>query len=587
MPDPATAAAWLAEVRAHEGRGELILAYDIAQRGLEVYPDDLWLRYRAVLALAKSGATRRARTSFLDYGLKDHPETDIAALGARIAKDVALAAPPAQRPGLFAAAADDYESVFRRDNHYFPGINVATLRLLSGNRAAAAEIAEDVLRLCAATADDPYYVAATEAEALLVLNREADARQALTKAGRLTDDLAARATTRRQLRLICAIHDIDETVLAPLAPPTTIHFAGHRIAAPGEAGRFTDADVERVAGEISGLLDTHSVGFGYGALASGADILFAEALLARKAELHVVLPFDVDEFAEVSVATSGPAWVNRFRACLDRATTVSMATTDSYLGDDNLFTYGSQIAMGLAVLRAHFIDGAVRQMVFWDGAAAAGLAGTGLDVAVWRAAGRETDVIACRPAEGSGGSDANPAPKARALRSMLFGDIKGFSKLREAQLGPFVDQVLGALGRVVAGFGSSVLYANTWGDGLFAVFDEPAAAARCALDLQAAMDALDLPSAGLPETLALRLGGHFGPVIGMDDPIQKRPNFFGAHVSRTARIEPVTPPGEVFVTEAFAARLALEQAAFNCDYVGIMPAAKDYGDLRMYHLHAR
>jgi class 3 adenylate cyclase len=61
--------------------------------------------------------------------------------------------------------------------------------------------------------------------------------------------------------------------------------------------------------------------------------------------------------------------------------------------------------------------------------------------------------------------------------------------------------------------------------------------------------------------------------------------FIGSHVSRTARIEPVTPPGEVYVTEAFAARLLLaSQRRLNSDYVGHMPAAKGYGNLRMYRL---
>jgi class 3 adenylate cyclase len=56
-------------------------------------------------------------------------------------------------------------------------------------------------------------------------------------------------------------------------------------------------------------------------------------------------------------------------------------------------------------------------------------------------------------------------------------------------------------------------------------------------------------------------------------------------VSRTARIEPVTPPGAVYVTEPFAAALMLEtDHDFACDYVGHMPAAKDYGRLRMYRL---
>ena len=59
----------------------------------------------------------------------------------------------------------------------------------------------------------------------------------------------------------------------------------------------------------------------------------------------------------------------------------------------------------------------------------------------------------------------------------------------------------------------------------------------------------------------------------------------GSHVSRTARIEPVTPPGAVYVTEPFAAALGLEgREEFGCDYVGHMPAAKDFGRLRMYRL---
>ena len=94
------------------------------------------------------------------------------------------------------------------------------------------------------------------------------------------------------------------------------------------------------------------VGFGYGSLAAGADILFAEQLLERGASLHVVLPFDCAEFVEVSVRPAGEGWVARFRACLDRAASVHYATEDRYLGDDHLFGYCSQVAMGLALLRA-------------------------------------------------------------------------------------------------------------------------------------------------------------------------------------------------------------------------------------------
>ena len=584
-----SAADWLAEVRALEGRGELVLCYDTALRGLAEHPDDLWLRYRAVLALAKSGATRRAGDEFRRLGLDGRSETDIAALGARIAKDEALALPPSQQPAAFRHAADLYERIYRRGGGYYPGINVATLRLLAGERRPAEDVAREVLALCAAARNgDGYYVAATEAEALLILGRLDEAHAALEDAAGLSSDLAARATTRRQLRLICDARGIGDRLLEPLAPPTTIHFAGHRMAAPGQAGKLMPGDEARVAADIAALLDRQRVGFGYGGLASGADILFAEALLARGAELHVVLPFAVDDFIAVSVASSGDGWVRRFEACLARASSLTMATDDRYLGHDQLFNYGSQVAMGLVVLRARFIDGPARQMAVWDGGPAGGASGTAVDVALWRELGRDTDIIACGSGEAAADSgDAGEALSGqRVLKAMLFGDVKGFSELSDTQLPLFVEHILGAWAKVLARHGDAVLSANTWGDALYTVFADPAVAARCAMELQEAVEDLDLPALGLPDNLLMRLGCHFGPVYAIYDPVQDRHSFGGAHVSRTARIEPVTPPGEVYLTEAFAARLALSAAPFACDYVGQVPAAKGYGVLRMYHLHA-
>jgi hypothetical protein len=54
---------------------------------------------------------------------------------------------------------------------------------------------------------------------------------------------------------------------------------------------------------------------------------------------------------------------------------------------------------------------------------------------------------------------------------------------------------------------------------------------------------------------------------------------------RTARIEPITPPGEVYASEAFAAVAAatgIRDLAF--DYVGRKALAKQYGSLGLYHL---
>jgi class 3 adenylate cyclase len=162
---------------------------------------------------------------------------------------------------------------------------------------------------------------------------------------------------------------------------------------------------------------------------------------------------------------------------------------------------------------------------------------------------------------------------------MLFADVKGFSKLTDEQLPRFTEHVLGACAEVLARQGDDLVCRNTWGDALYVALLDPSAGARCALGLQDAMAALDLAALGLPSH-------HVGPVFPAVDPVLQEATVIGSHVSRTARIEPVTPPGEVYVTEPFAAALALDgDPALLCDYVGHLPAAKDFGRLRMYRLH--
>ena len=52
--------------------------------------------------------------------------------------------------------------------------------------------------------------------------------------------------------------------------------------------------------------------------------------------------------------------------------------------------------------------------------------------------------------------------------------------------------------------------------------------------------------------------------------------------------EPVTPAGQVYASEAFAALAAAEQTQnFTSDYVGQMPMAKGYGTLPAYHVRLR
>ena len=134
-------------------------------------------------------------------------------------------------------------------------------------------MAREVLVICHANTgnkDDDYYQPASEAEAALVLGDITTARNALERAAKAGQHLAARAATRRQLRMICSARGISDDVLDPLASPTVIHYTGHMIARLGALGRFPATQEIFVAKQIAEQLEKHRVGFGYGPLASAA-----------------------------------------------------------------------------------------------------------------------------------------------------------------------------------------------------------------------------------------------------------------------------------------------------------------------------
>ena len=67
---------------------------------------------------------------------------------------------------------------------------------------------------------------------------------------------------------------------------------------------------------------------------------------------------------------------------------------------------------------------------------------------------------------------------------------------------------------------------------------------------------------------------HLRPIYKVIDPVTKRNDFLGGHVTRAARIEPITPPGEVYVIESFAAQLALmDSHKYEAEYAGYMPVS--------------
>jgi class 3 adenylate cyclase len=231
------------------------------------------------------------------------------------------------------------------------------------------------------------------------------------------------------------------------------------------------------------------------------------------------------------------------------------------------------------------------QLAVWDGQNSVGPAGSSADIRAWQSRGLQTVTIdsgsdlSANVTQGAPEWRPQSGMRQRKRRAIMFGDFHGFSRLTDRQLLIFYDSVMNRIATILDRYEGDIAARNTWGDGLFVVFTHLGAAARCALEIQSSLAGLGWGSLDLPMTLGLRLGLDAGAVFEVQDPVMKSLSFAGSHINRTARLEPSTPPGEVYVTEPFAALFALHQDQhITCEYVGMMQAAKNFGRLRTYLL---
>lgn len=593
--------------------GHPMLACEIFQQALARFPAHRQLRYLTALALAKIGSY--ADASVLTTGLlvqlsrRDPLYAESKSLEGRVAKDLWARLPegsPRLEAGRRAALA--YEAAYAASKSYFPGINAATMNVLTGQLERGRRLAEEVRRLClrgARRSAKDHWLFATLGEASVLLGDQPAAlrwyRRAVATARNRVGDIA---TMRRQLRLLSGAMVLDEETELVLRVPRIVFFTGHMLDKPGRDSERFPARVEpQVTAAIGAALAETDAGFGYCSAACGADILFIEQMQRRRAEVHVVLPFDRGDFLDTSVRFAGGDWPQRFERALGNATSVSYAVQERHLGDDMLFEYTASLSQGAALLRARQLDSEALLLTVVDETDKERPGGTRTALAAWEKLGlpaRKIDLGKIRAGaarvrkpdlvSAPGFTEVEQAPLRsstvrRQIKTMLFADMVGFSKLQEEDTPAFLVHFLGEIARVIAAGEVPPAFQNTWGDGLFMVFDQVTVGAGFALRLRDAVRRTDWRAHGLPPDTAIRIGMHCGPVFPAVDPILGRGNFFGSHVNRAARIEPVTAAGAVYVSEQMAALLTASGARqFACDFLGSIPLAKHFGDSLLYRL---
>jgi class 3 adenylate cyclase/tetratricopeptide (TPR) repeat protein len=591
-------------VRRALSAGEFLMAYDAADVAIkEAHSGDDWLKQRMALALAQMGSATRAQAILTPLAAKDSPNRETLSILGRTYKDQWCANPANEH--YLRQSFDCYNRAFEIEPpDFYPGINAATVAFLLGETDKAHGLARRVLEICQAQPED-YWRDATIAETLVILGDLDGAKKAYRAAvGAARDNLHALSSTRKQARVLSRHLQGRADFFDECFPvPKLVIFSGHMIDAPDRrVPRFPLEKEDEIRKLLEKQLEVMNAGIGFASAACGSDILFLETMLARGGTIHVVLPWPADEFVKTSVDLDGKGtWNKRFEAVLARAASIRVLGQLYMPGSAIGFEYCNLAVNGLARVFARSLDLDITPLAVWDGFVG-GPGGTGSFVRYWRSQRVPVKIVpiaAQAPSmlvdsETSETDDADPgdefeiwvrASGRQEIKAIMFADVVGYSKLPETVIPKYVAQFNQRVSRLIAESSSSPINVNTWGDGLFFVFSGAEDAGRFGLDLRDLVVKTDWVDLGLPHNLSIRIAVHAGPVYVNFDPIVRQMTFTGAHVSRAARIEPITHVGEVFASEEFAALAAADQSkGFACDLVGTTALAKSYGLFRIYSL---
>ena len=496
-------------------------------------------------------------------------------------------------------------------------------------RQAAREQAEQVLVLASeieASSGTGLGMMSARAVALTVLGQIDEAANAYGELQKFDDATVSFLADRRHYAqfLAEALGKPRDFFKKAFPPLQLIVFSGHLPDREKDAVRFPHENVAEVTELIRQQLDLSQARVGLVGAAAGADLLFADALHKRGGAVHVVLPWAKDEFLRSSVrpfepSGQSPYWEPLFENAIREAATIREVGQSYAAGSDVGWTYMMEVTAGLALHTARVSRLDVVPMVLWDQRPGRGV---GAFVNFWRHhLQREPIVLDLPVPKVQGGRRdldfhvrrSEMSTLRQEVKSMLFADIVGYSKLTESVIPEFVGAFLERVSQLMASSKHPPRSLNMWGDAVYAVFDFASDAGSFALELtQMIQEGKDEwirnglyweeSVAGCETTkkhpLNIRVGLHAGPVFVHYNPVVRQLGYTGGHVNRAARIEPIANHGEVFASEEFAALAELGREiqrhtggadgvreGFVCDYAGSMQLAKSYpGRHRIYRV---
>lgn len=515
---------------------------------------------------------------------------------------------------------------FKLESSVFDGIRAALLSWINQEKQIAKQLAEQVHEQCinvelnAIPQEEHSWFYFTLALSQLFLGENQFALKSCQSAMQNLHARHAHVVNMRKILALLAEHKLafPEQILEILKPPVIVIFAGQPIDPQATQDIFFPQAIEHLVSQsIVERLDKINAEIGYCSAACGSDLLFIEAMLDRGAEVNIILPFAEEDFINARIRYAGDKWERRFQNALKLASSVTWSTNDPYLCDDELFRYNNLLIEGGARLRAESLLTIPQLMVVMDYLAPA-LPGSAADfMDQWAditslhmidldeirdkvpelISGLSTDMESM---ENNDEVKISQSTHPRIVKSMLFADIVHYSKMKEEQL-PAIFKFLGAVKQHIEPQMEHIDLVESWGDALYVAMSSSRAMADYAFALCKALEEVDHRAFGLSVKPELRIGLHVGPVYEGEHPLTGRKIIFGQHVSRAARIEPITVPGEIYTSEHFVAVLKSEENAarhaaeatqsvfeekYDPEYIGILELPKKFGNQAVYHLKA-
>jgi class 3 adenylate cyclase/tetratricopeptide (TPR) repeat protein len=544
--------------------GNFVAALDVAREALEAWPDDAALLHTAILALASCGSTTAALAMFQASALARSDDEDHAALEARLLKDLAWRSGPERAGEWLLKAAERYHEIHQRTKGTYSAVNAASLFALAGEEHAALRVAKQILPVLqdmdvgGLSTLRRYFHWATLAETAVVLIDTELFSRAMARAEELErGNLWARARTYTQLAKLANVRPTMRRAIEQWhRPQVAVLVTGEP---PDWARRVPRAQAPRVEPALV-----------FCAGPQGISPSVLERLSNLGASIHMLVERMDDAAMKVqSLVTT------RGNVALD----ISALHLDPSLGSKHdRYRTCELAALGMSISRALDV-----------GAPWSCLSASGEEIGpigVFERAELEEVLRAgsCAPPDDTvaraDGASTRPV-------AVLFADMVGYSGFSASEVQQYWSLLMPKVAAVLRRHASNVLLKKTWGDALHAIVTDATSAAHIGAGLvEVAKEAWSAQPAGTMPTFRISL--HFGLVGHGIDPVEDSPTFFGPQLSLAARVEVVAPPGGIYVTEPFAARLTLEGSTdFSCSYVGTVKLPKGYGEFRLLSLQPR